>query len=102
MRSKRPAGQPRGSSRCSTRTWGKSAVRRAAVRTAAAATSQDSSASQRPASIRVSTPMEQPGSKALRYRAAGNNARLTAYLRCSYQRSSKRHGSAAAWYMASK
>ena len=57
---------------------------------------------QRPASIRVSTPMEQPGSKALRYRAAGNNARLTAYLRCSYQRSSKPHGSAAAWYMASK
>jgi hypothetical protein len=46
--------------------------------------------------------MEQPGSKALRYRAAGNNARLTAYLRCSYQRSSKPHGSAAAWYMASK
>jgi hypothetical protein len=46
--------------------------------------------------------LEQPGSKALRYRAARNNARLTAYLRCSYQRSSKPHGSAAAWYMASK
>ena len=46
--------------------------------------------------------MEQPGSKALRYRTAGSMARLTAYLRCSYQRSSKPHGSAAAWYMASK
>ena len=46
--------------------------------------------------------MEQPGSKALRYLRCGSWARLIAYLRCSYQRSSNPHGSAAAWYMASK
>jgi hypothetical protein len=59
-----------------------SEVRRTAALTAVAATSRDSSASQRPASIRVSTPMEQLGSKALRYLTAGSSARLTAYLRC--------------------
>ena len=42
--------------------------------------SQDSGASQRPAGIRMRTPMKQPGSKARRYRAAGTSARLIAYL----------------------
>ena len=102
MRSNRPAGHSAGSGARSTRTCGRSRVRRAAARTAAAATSQDSRRSQRRASIAVSTPMEQPGSKALRYRRAGSSARLIAYLRRSYQRSSKPHGSGAASYMASK
>jgi hypothetical protein len=53
-------------------------------------------------STRASTPMEQPGSKALRYLRCGSCARLIAYLRRSYQRSSKPHGSGAALYMASK
>ena len=73
-------------------------MRRAAAATATADTSHDSSASHRGASIAVSTPIEQPGSNALRYRADGSIATLIAYFRRSYQRDVNPHGSGDAAY----
>ncbi len=78
------------------------AVRSVALRTAAAEPSQASRRSQRGASCAVSTPTEQPGSNASRYRSAGSMARLIAYLRVSYQRVVNPHGSADAAYISSK
>ena len=70
--------------------------------TAAAETSHDSRASHRGASIAVSSPMEQPGSNALRYRADGSIATLIAYFRRSYQRDVNPQGSGEAAYWPSK
>src|ERR1700742_4812559 len=95
-------GQSAGTVRCSTLACGNSAIRALAVTTAAAAPSHESRASQRGASWAVSTPIEQPGSNALRYRDQGSMARLTAYLRRSYQRVVKAYGSVDSAYSASK
>jgi hypothetical protein len=46
--------------------------------------------------------MEQPGSNALPYRAAGSIATLIAYFRRSYQRDVNPHGSGEAAYLPSK
>ena len=64
MRSNCPAGQSPGIAPRRTQTFGSPAVRAAAARTAAREASQASSWPQRLASIPVSTPTEQPGSKA--------------------------------------
>ena len=95
MRSNRQAGQSRGMTRCSMRT-GPPATRSGwppLPRPAASAASQASSRSQRAASSCVSTPIEHPGSKASAYRSQGSSARLIAYLRASYHRVARPHGS---------
>lgn len=102
MRSKECSGHSLGMTRRSTRTPGSPAVLSWADATASATASQASRRSQRAASRAVSTPIEQPGSNAVRYRSVGSSARLSAYLRASYQRSASPHGSAEAAYRSRK
>jgi len=75
-------------------THGTSTQRAAAAASAASATSRPSSASHRPASRRVSTPIEQPTSTAHAKRASGSAASVAAYLACSYALVVNPHGSA--------
>jgi len=60
-----------------------SALRARACASAASTTSNPSNASQRCASIAVSTPIEQPASSPLAKRARGRAAMVAAYLRAS-------------------
>ena len=66
MRSNEPIGHSLGTTRCSTRTPARPAVRDRADATAAGIASHASRLSQRDASRSVSTPIEQPGSNAAR------------------------------------
>ena len=76
--------------------------RRCAASSAATLTSVLVMRSQRWARSSVSTPTEQPGSKACRYRRNGRTAIVMAYLRCSYHRVPNDHGSSASAYIRSK